>query len=493
VNVKLAVLVVYVALLLGISWWSTKLQKRGTSNKTLQYLLAGRNMPTSVVAVLLCGLAVGGASTVGVAENAYRNGFSAGWYNAAWGTGGIVVGLFFASYLRKMNVRTIPEMMGAMFGPASRTLSVINQLLVMMTITSLQYVAGGAILSALLPDMFSLTGGMVASAVIFIAITFIGGYWASGLSNFISVIIIYVGIIAALIQTLGRCGGYGAIMAALPPRADGNGWMDLVSGLGLAVVVGYVVVMVTMAVTTQAVAQISFAAKDEKTARKGMLIGGALILPAGFLCAMFGIAAAAMRPDLEHARMALPWVANQLSPLVGGIFLAALWAADISTAVALLMGCSTLVNEDIVKKVYRKKISEANEMVLLRVLVLCVSVLSFILALTARDILTTITSALAITTSFTLFLAAAVYFPKLCKRAAGFPILLMSLLVWAVWTYLPRVQSESPLVLSLQGMLNSVISGTKHIIYAEWLVCGVIFLVCAVFCKEPAGKIIPDK
>jgi SSS family solute:Na+ symporter len=487
------VLVVYAALLLLISWWSTKLQKKGTSNKALQYLLAGRNMPTAIVAVLLCGLAVGGASTVGVAENAYKNGFSAGWYNAAWGTGGIVVGLFFASHLRKMNVRTIPEMMGTMFGPAARTLSVINQLLVMMTITSLQYIAGGAILSSLLPGTFSLVRGMAASAVIFIAITFIGGYWASGLSNLISVIIIYIGIIAALFQAMGLFGGYDAIIAALPPRADGGGWMDAVSGLGLAVVVGYVAVMVTMAVTTQAVAQISFAAKDEKTAKKGMLIGGVLILPAGFLCAIFGVMAAAMRPDLEHARMALPWVANQLSPFTGGIFLAALWAADVSTAVALLMGCSTLVNEDIVKKIYRKPIPEGKEMILLRALVLGVSVLSFILALTASDILSTITSALAITTSFTLFVTAAIYFPKLCKKAAGFPVLLMSLIVWAVWTYLPRVQSASPVVLSLQEILNRVISGTKHIIYAEWLVCGVIFIVCAVFCKEQAGRIIPDK
>lgn len=474
-NVKLVILIAYAAALLAISWWSTRLQKRGASGRAMQYLLAGRDMPTAIIAVLLCGLAVGGASTVGVAESAFKNGFSAGWYNAAWGTGGIVVGLFFASHLRRMNVRTIPEMMGTMFGQTARTLSVINQLLVMMTITSLQYVAGGAILSSLLPDMFSLTGGIVASAVIFIAITFIGGYWASGLSNLISVVIIYVGIVAALSQTMTRFGGYDAIISALPARADGGGWMDVVSGLGIAGVVGFMTVMVTMAITTQAVAQISFAAKDERTARKGFLIGGVLILPAGFLCAMFGITAAAMNPGLERAQMALPWIANQLTPFVGGIFLAALWAADVSTAVALLMGCSTLATEDIVKKIYAKPIPEKKEMALLRVMVTLVSLMSFGLALTARDILTTITSALAITTSFTLFVTAAIYFPKLCKKAAGVPILLASLAVWAAWTYVPSVRV------------------LPHVIYAEWIVCLVIFFICAAFCEEPAGKIISER
>ena len=42
-----------------------------------------------VVASLLAGLAVGGASTIGVAERAYLVGLSAGWYNAAWAFGAV--------------------------------------------------------------------------------------------------------------------------------------------------------------------------------------------------------------------------------------------------------------------------------------------------------------------------------------------------------------------------------------------------------------------
>lgn len=471
-NIQLVILVAYAVGLLAIAWGSTRLQKSGGGNKTLNYLLAGRNMPTVLLVVMLTGLAVGGASTVGVAERAYTVGFSAGWYNAAWGLGGIVVGLFFASHFRRMNIKTVPEMMGTMFGPRTRFLSVVNQLLVMISITSLQYVAGGAILTALMPEIFSFQQGMIASALIFISITVVGGYWASGLTNLINVVVIYVGIIAALRQTLANFGGFASVSVSLPP---GGQWMDLISGLGIATVAAYLVVMVTMAVTTQAVAQISFAARDEKSARRGLLLGGILILPAGFLCAMFGIIAAAKFPNLDNAAMALPMIASQLSPLVGGVFLAALWAADISTAVGLLMGCSTLVLEDIVKKVYTKPIPASREMLVSRAVVLLVSLLSFGLALTVVGILKTITTALAITTSFTLLVAASIYFPRFCKKAAGFPIVLASLVLWIVWTYIPSLRIG------------------PELIYVEWLVCGGIFIFCAVFCKEPAGRLIPQK
>jgi SSS family solute:Na+ symporter len=473
-SIQLMILIVYAVGLLAVASWSTRLQKKARGNKMLTYLLAGRNMPAILVVVMLVGLAVGGASTVGVAERAYTKGFSAGWYNAAWGMGGIAVGLFAASWFRRMKVKTVPEMMGLMFGPKTRLLSVINQLLVMISITSLQYVAGGSILTALLPEVFGdLKTGMMASALIFIAITVVGGYWASGLTNLINVVVIYIGIVAALSQGLNKFGGLETIKTLLPP---GDHWFDPVSGLGVLVIVAQIIVMITMAFTTQAVTQITFAAHDERTARRGFLIGGILILPAGFLCAMFGVIAAAQFPGLPKPAMALPTLVTQLSPLVGGIFLAALWAADISTAVGLLMGCSTLVLEDVVKKViYKKPIPPQRELLVSRIVVLFVSLLSFLLALTVVGILQTITTALAITTSFTLFVIASIYFPKLCKRAAGFPIVLASLILWVIWTYLPQFRIG------------------PELIYAEWIVCGLIFIICAIFCKEPAGRLVPQE
>jgi SSS family solute:Na+ symporter len=489
-SVQLVILIVYIIGLLALAAWATGIQKRSTSNKMLSYLLAGRDLPWILVAVMLTGLAVGGASTVGVAQNAYRNGFSAGWYNAAWGAGGIFVGFFAVKYLRRMKVKTIPEMMGLMYGPQTRFLGVINQLLIMITITSMQYVAGGTILKALLPDIFTGNSGMFASAAIFILITVTGGYWASGLTNFVNVIVIYIGIVAALVQTFNKFGGLESIKQSLPPS---DHWFALIGkasdgAMGGWAVAGFMAVMVTMAVSTQAIAQIGFAAKDERVAKKGFLVGGILILPAGFLCAMFGIVAAAKFPGIAP-QMALPTIAAQLSPFVGGIFLAALWAADISTAVGLLMGCSTLVVEDIVKKLYKKPIQGKNQLVVSRVTVLLVSLFSFFLALTSSSIIATITTALAITTSFTLLLLANIYLPKYCKKAAGFPIMLASLLLWLIWTFLPMMEAVSPPLKALN--IRAFFKG--QLVYPEWIFCVAIFVLCAIFGKTRSDVLVPQE
>ncbi|MDR2020960.1 MAG: sodium:solute symporter family protein [Treponema sp.] len=489
-SIQLVILIVYIIGLLALAAWATQIQKRSTAGKMLSYLLAGRDMPWIIVAVMLTGLAVGGASTVGVAQNAYRNGLSAGWYNAAWGAGGIFVGFFAVKYLRRMKVKTIPEMMGLMYGPRTRFLGVINQLLIMITITSMQYVAGGTILKALLPDIFTGNSGMFASAAIFILITVTGGYWASGLTNFINVIVIYIGIIAALFQTFGKFGGLETIRRSLPPGDHWFSWIGKASegAMGGWAVAGFMAVMVTMAVSTQAVAQIGFAARDEKVAQKGFLIGGILILPAGFLCALFGIVAAAKFPGISP-QMALPIVAARLSPFVGGIFLAALWAADISTAVGLLMGCSTLVVEDIVKKIYKKPIQGKNQMFVSRITVLLVSLFSFFLALTSSSIIATITTALAITTSFTLLLLANIYLPKFCKKAAGFPIMLASLVLWLIWTFLPALETASPALKALN--IKAFFKG--QLVYPEWIFCLVIFAACAIFGKTRTGELAPQE
>ena len=78
-EIAIAILVVYMVSIVLISAFAGKLSKK-VSNKTLAgFLLAGQSMPWWLVAFMVCGIAVGGASTVGVAQNAYTAGMSAGW------------------------------------------------------------------------------------------------------------------------------------------------------------------------------------------------------------------------------------------------------------------------------------------------------------------------------------------------------------------------------------------------------------------------------
>ena len=67
------IVVVYIALLFAISFYVKSRADKGSA----EYLFAGRKLGPVLIAVNITGLAVGAASTVGVAENAYKVGMAA--------------------------------------------------------------------------------------------------------------------------------------------------------------------------------------------------------------------------------------------------------------------------------------------------------------------------------------------------------------------------------------------------------------------------------
>ena len=297
-SIQLIIVVLYIALLFAISFYVKKRADKGSA----EYLLAGRKLGPMLIAVNVTGLAVGAASTVGVAENAYKVGMAAGWYNAAWSAGAIIMGLVAAGKLRKMKVTTIPEFFEKYYDTKGRVISAVGLIIIMSVITALQYLAGGAILASLLPEYFDFHGGMIVSAVVFIGITLIGGLWSSGFSNIVSVVLIYAGILYSCVAAVDHTGGIENIAAQLPAGFD---WFDPFAGIPLAVIIGWFIVMITQAITSGPV-PIACGARDEKAARTGFILGGILIFPVGFLCALLGIIGKVQFPDISGGHAVQP-------------------------------------------------------------------------------------------------------------------------------------------------------------------------------------------
>lgn len=84
-NIQLVIIILYICVLFGISIYV----KRRTESST-GFMFAGRKLTTLLVATNIAGTAVGAASTIGVAENAFQFGISAGWYNVAWSAGAVL-------------------------------------------------------------------------------------------------------------------------------------------------------------------------------------------------------------------------------------------------------------------------------------------------------------------------------------------------------------------------------------------------------------------
>lgn len=461
--IPLFIVIFYIFLLFVITWSTRRLSRGGM----VSYLLAGRGLPYWVVAPLLTGLAIGGASTIGVAERAYGSGLAAGWYNAAWAAGAILVGLVAARRYRRMDVTTIPELFERHYSTAGRVVGVVGQLLLQIVITSLQYVAGGAILSSLLPDVFSFQLGMFVTAVVFVGITLIGGFWAAGLTNIINVVFIYLGVILGALLAVGKVGGFDELVRNFPENYPG---FDLGS-LGWSLVLAWFLVMCTMTFSVQSVVQISFAAKDASSARKGFLLGGLVILPVGFISALIGMAATVLHPGIIPTE-ALPRTVLSLSPVVAGIVLAGLWAADVSTASALLVGSATLVVGDLIKRFWNPDLSEKGERIVSRLAVLVLSVLTYLLAVSVRGILQTLLIGLTLTTAYTLITLMTLFWPRLCRRSHAVWTLLMAMAALAAWLIFPGIQE----FFSRQGL--------PHPIYFCWMVSIATFLLVPVFDKR---------
>ena len=435
--VPLTVVALYVVALFAVTWWARRLTTKGG---IVGYLLAGRGLPAPVAAALLAGLAVGGASTIGVAQQAYEKGISAGWYNAAWAAGALVMGLGVARRYRRFELTTLPELFERHYSTTGRVLGVVGQLVIQVVVTSLQYVAGGAILHALMPGVFSFQAGMLVTALVFVGITLIGGFWAAGLTNVINVLVIYGGVVLAAVLTVGRLGGLEAMTAKLPEAHPG---FDLWA-VGPGLVAAWFIVMITMAHSLQSVIQVGFSAKDERAASWAYLLGGLVILPIGFVSALLGMAAAASHPGIETAA-ALPAVVLDLPPLAAGVILAGLWAADVSTASALLMGSATLVVGDVIKRFFVPEMDPAREQRVCRITVAVLSVVTYLLALTVTGILKMLLIGLTLSTAYTLVVLMTMFAPRLCRKGSATWTLgttMLSLAAWLVapaeWRFLPH-------------------------------------------------------
>lgn len=458
-SIQLFIVCAYIVLLFGISFWAKKKADKGST----EYLFAGRKLSSLLIAVNITGLAVGAASTVGVAEKAYNIGMAAGWYNAAWSAGAIVMGLVAAGKYRALKATTIPELFERYYDTKGRLISALGLVVIMLVITSLQYLAGGAILSALLPDVFSFKGGMLTSAVVFIGITLIGGLWSSGLSNIVSVCLIYVGVLYSAFTSVNNVGGIAVLKAALPQTTN---MLSPISGMSLSAILAFFVVMITQAITAQGPVQIACGAKDAKSAKRGFLYGAALIFPIGFLCALLGIVAKVSFPDIS-ATMALPKVVMSLNPWASGVTLAAMWAADVSTACTILLAAGTLFAQDIYKRFLHPSISDEKFMVVNRLTVLGCGIVTLWLAFNAVGILKTMLAGLSMTAPLTVVFLFTVFAPSLCKKNAAFYTTLVGLIGIVAWAYIPALHVF------------------KDVIYFEWFICVMTFLVVYVVDPTP--------
>lgn len=469
------VVLLYMAFLLVLSFMARARQKKTEKegSKAEGFLLASRSFGPVLVAFTLIGSALGANGTVGIAQNGYKFGISAFWYDGAFGIGIIVAAFLFVGQLRKLNLMTITQVYGDFYGESTRVLVSVGQIFMQFCIMVSQYIAGGVILNAILPQYFSYTGGMITSAAIYIIIAMIGGMSSTAFTNVLNICLLYGGALIAVIMCLIKGGGLSGIIAATPDPAL---YTDPVDGLTLGVTISYVLLFLVNVPTGTASIQFAFSAKDSKSAKWAYFWAGVAVLPFGLSTALVGMYAAGAFPNLQNTASALPAVVMTFPGLLAGIVLAGMWAADVSSATAYIMGGSALFVNDIYKPLIKKgKATDQEQLVCSKVVAVVFALAALFAAFQITSLLQFTTFGLALSVGYFIVLIASIYFPSLCKKSTANVLFIVSFINSVVWQLSASASSPFHFVRAL-----------PHITFLHLIVLLPLFFLIAALDKRPA-------
>jgi SSS family solute:Na+ symporter len=301
--------------------------------------------------VLMCVAAgtgewLGGTSTTGISEYGYSFGISGAWYTISNGIGIMFLALLFAKLYRSLDTVTVPGIVEKFLGTRARTVSSILLIFVMIAVGASQVIAAGTLGVSVLGLDYNLSVVILGTG--FIIYTLAGGMTAVGYTNVMHLIAMYGGVILALLLVGRDIGGLQALHTALPANPF-FAWF----GIGFPKVSSWIIASILGACTAQAGIQPILAARDVNVAKKSAILTALAVAPFGILTALLGMAARVKFPDIANAKLALPTVMMSLTPVAGGIVLASIMAAILSTVSPIILASGTMFTKDLYQKVIK--------------------------------------------------------------------------------------------------------------------------------------------
>ena len=375
----LFVVLLYAAAMLILGYYGMRKAKTHED-----YLVAGRNLGPSLYMGTMAATVLGGASTVGTVRLGYVHGISGFWLCAALGAGIIALNLFLAKPLLKLKIYTVTQVLEKRYNPMARSASAVIMLAYALMIGVTSILAIGTVLQVLfgLPFWVSvlLGGGVV---VVYSAI---GGMWSLTLTDIVQFVIKTVGLMFILLPVcLYKVGGWDQLVAQLP--ASSFNWTTI----GWDTILTYFLIYFFGILIGQDIWQRVFTARDEKVCQRAGTTAGIYCVLYGLACALIGMAAHVLLPDLANPNNAFAaMIKTTLPDGIRGLLMAAALAAMMSTASAGLLAASTTVTEDLLPKLRGGK---QSSLATSRLFTLLTGLVVLAIALAVNDVISALTLA----------------------------------------------------------------------------------------------------
>ena len=358
--ITFALLIAYSALLVGIGMWVGRRVRAGGD-----FFVAGRGLSPSLIFSTILAANIGAGTTVNATRLGYTDGLSAWWWNGSAGLGTLLLAFWIGPRIwqeaRAHGDLTVGDFLERHFGRTMRGLVALLIWFGTLHILTAQLIGIAVVLEVVagVPRAAGAAAGASIAAAYFIA----GGLLSSAWVNRVQLAVILAGFAVAAPLALAAAGGWEAATANAGARLS-------VLGGGGAPGWRYVFMLAPAFLVSPGLLQKAYGARDPRAVRTGIAWAGAVMLV--FACAppVLGLAARALYPGLEVPDAALPTVLTRaLHPAIGGLALAAVFSAEVSSADAVLFMLATSASRDLYRGFVRPAASDTEVLRVARVAV----------------------------------------------------------------------------------------------------------------------------
>jgi len=352
------------------------------------YLIGGRAMGSWVTALSAQASDMSGWLLMGLPGAVYLGGISQAWIAIGLFIGTVLNWKYVAARLRvyteKTNSMTLPSFFEKRFGDSTGLLRIISAAIILLFFTI--YSASGLVASGkLFESLFNIEYklAVIFGGLAIVSYTFLGGFMAVSWTDFFQGILMFFAITIVPTIAYGEIGGMGSIIemtaengVSLSLMPEGFTFAAVISAAAWGL--GYFgqphILVRFMGIDT---------IKKVASARKIAVIWVAISLTAAVFV---GIIAVPMFPNIaDSEKVFIEMIAEIFNPWIGGILLAAILSAIMSTIDSQLLVSSSTLTEDFYNKIVSREASESEKMWAGRAFVIIIAVIAFILALNPNN------------------------------------------------------------------------------------------------------------
>jgi solute:Na+ symporter, SSS family len=343
--------VLYMLGTLAIGVWA------GTRIKnTADFAVAGRSLPLIMVVTTTFATWFGAETVMGIPARFVQGGLHS-IVEDPFGAGFclVLVGIFFAARLYKLNLLTIGDYYRQRYGKGVEVFCSGAIILSYLGWVAAQITALGLVFSVLTNGAMSETAGMIIGTLLVLIYVVAGGFLAVAVTDFIQMIVLVIGLSIIAFFSADLAGGADQVFA-MADKKDLWKFLPPPNFHDIAFFIGAALTMMLGSIPQQDVFQRVMSAKNAPTARAGAIIGGFSYILFAFV-PMFIVGAAVLvlgdaGLDLaknDYQRLLPTFVMTKMPLIMQIIFFGALLSAIKSTSSATLLAPSTSFVENIYK------------------------------------------------------------------------------------------------------------------------------------------------